>query len=650
MRNEKLLTAAVAVLVAFLVSFGCIGCIVTGLDMAVDLATVALWCGVAAFVSGIFFQWKLDFLPLGGVAATGIYLWVADGMELSLRAVVYRFSRKYNAQYGWGVIRPLHYTADMLEPELWLLLCFVGAVLAVLIAWGFCRKKTALPGVALALVCVGSCFLVRGTVPDPIWLWMCLFGLLLLILSQTNRRKDVRQGSKLAVMAAVPLAIFLLLLFALIPQENYSADAPAKTVTDTVLRNPVFQSVFGDLTQKPGTVISTGTNVVNLGAVGPQYKTQDEVLRIETNFSGRVYLRNRSFDLYNGRSWEQSKESEYLTSWPGTESLEPLGAVTVTTRFAHKMLYVPYYVQNMPLDATGFIDNANNVTEYTYFVYKTPSESQLASSEIPYSLIDGVNAFDWNDKLAYKITKNKETVYEKAQAIADYVRNSAQYDLQTQKVPANKEDFVRWFLEDSETGYCVHFASATAVLLQKAGIPARYVNGYMVDAKANETTVVYTSDAHAWVEYWLPGFGWTVLESTPAAVNGGEDLTQQDQENTVSGAAIAIIGAAALLVAILAVFIQRTVRLHLRRKRLHSGSVKERVLAHWQEAVRFANCLEETPGEGLLATAEKAKFSNHILTEDDLEPFYVYLDSARQRIRNHGLGKKLYYRFVLALY
>ena len=661
MRDEKRLSAVIAVAAAFLVSFGCVGCVVTGFDMVADLAVAALWCVLAAVISGIFFRWKLDVVPLCGIAATGLLLWFYAGMRLSFQAVVYHVSRKYNAFYGWGVIRPLHYTAEMLAPETGLFLYFVGAVVAVLMTWAFSRKKMALPGMVVSVACVAACFLVQGTAPDAVWLWMFLFGFLLLVLTKTARRMDLARGNKLTLLAAVPLALFLLLLFVLIPQNGYSADKPAKAVVNAVLENRMFQAVFGDLTKKPGDVIGTDTGVVQLGAVGPQHKTYDEVFWVETDFSGRIYLRSRSFDTYNGVAWRQSggemSLSEMLSSlavddWPSVTSLEQLGTVQVTTRYAHKLFYIPYYAESMPSMIEGYIENAGLMTEYSYTVYKPLSGAELAAREQYGSKLpaDGVDAFNWLDKQAYKLTKDKGTVYEKAQAIADYVRNSATYDLQTPQLPPLENNFVQWFLQDSDTGYCVHFASATAALLQMAEIPARYVNGYLVDVKAGEKTTVYTANAHAWAEYWLPGYGWTVLESTPAAQAEDAGMITQPEKKPVSDEVIAIIAAVTLLMTIVAVFVQQWIRLRLRQKKLTKGTLKQRALAYWQETVRFANCLEEAPAAGLLEIAERAKFSNHTMTEEDLEPFLIYLDSAKQRIRNHGFFRKLYYRFVLALY
>ena len=63
------------------------------------------------------------------------------------------------------------------------------------------------------------------------------------------------------------------------------------------------------------------------------------------------------------------------------------------------------------------------------------------------------------------------SVTQVADIIGNYVRGSAKYNLQTPKMPQEQEDFALWFLNDSDRGYCIHFASAATVLLRAAGIP-----------------------------------------------------------------------------------------------------------------------------------------------------------------------------------
>ena len=74
------------------------------------------------------------------------------------------------------------------------------------------------------------------------------------------------------------------------------------------------------------------------------------------------------------------------------------------------------------------------------------------------------------------------------------------------------------FLFDTRRGFCEHYASAFAVLMRAAGVPARIVGGYQ-GAEANEIGnywVVRQSDAHAWTEVWLRDRGWVRVDPTAA--------------------------------------------------------------------------------------------------------------------------------------
>ncbi|HEX9190157.1 MAG TPA: transglutaminase-like domain-containing protein [Vicinamibacteria bacterium] len=74
------------------------------------------------------------------------------------------------------------------------------------------------------------------------------------------------------------------------------------------------------------------------------------------------------------------------------------------------------------------------------------------------------------------------------------------------------------FLFETREGYCEYFASAAVVLLRRQGVPARFVKGLAVGPQ-NEVAlglhVVRESDAHAWIEAWIPGEGWVEEDPTP---------------------------------------------------------------------------------------------------------------------------------------
>ena len=59
---------------------------------------------------------------------------------------------------------------------------------------------------------------------------------------------------------------------------------------------------------------------------------------------------------------------------------------------------------------------------------------------------------------------------------------------------------MEYFLTENKKGYCMHFASAGVLLLRAAGVPARYVEGYVVnegDITPETWLAVPDSQAHA---------------------------------------------------------------------------------------------------------------------------------------------------------
>ncbi len=80
------------------------------------------------------------------------------------------------------------------------------------------------------------------------------------------------------------------------------------------------------------------------------------------------------------------------------------------------------------------------------------------------------------------------------------------------------DDF--WFTH--KAGFCEHIASAFAVLMRAAGVPARIVTGYQ-GGERNEIDgywMVRQSDAHAWTEVWMSGRGWVRVDPTGAVSPG----------------------------------------------------------------------------------------------------------------------------------
>jgi transglutaminase-like putative cysteine protease len=88
----------------------------------------------------------------------------------------------------------------------------------------------------------------------------------------------------------------------------------------------------------------------------------------------------------------------------------------------------------------------------------------------------------------------------------------------TLEPPALGSDPVDRFLFDTRRGFCEHYASAFAVMMRAAGVPARIVLGYQggeLNTMGNYM-IVRQSDAHAWTEVWLPESGWVRIDPTAA--------------------------------------------------------------------------------------------------------------------------------------
>ncbi|MBI3269079.1 MAG: DUF3488 domain-containing protein [Planctomycetes bacterium] len=113
-------------------------------------------------------------------------------------------------------------------------------------------------------------------------------------------------------------------------------------------------------------------------------------------------------------------------------------------------------------------------------------------------------AAGWKDEVA-KVT-----------AIRDHLLTGYEYSLKLDPPPPD-QDPVEHFLWGSRTGYCVHYATAMALLLRSIGIPCRVAGGYYStewDA-ARKEFLVRQAHAHAWVEVPFDGLGWVPFDPTP---------------------------------------------------------------------------------------------------------------------------------------
>jgi hypothetical protein len=85
---------------------------------------------------------------------------------------------------------------------------------------------------------------------------------------------------------------------------------------------------------------------------------------------------------------------------------------------------------------------------------------------------------------------------------------------QTGRYPRGK--YLSKFLFETRQGHCEYFATATALLLRAAGIPARYAVGYSIDeySPLERQYLGRGHHAHSWALAWING-SWRVVDTTP---------------------------------------------------------------------------------------------------------------------------------------
>ncbi len=105
----------------------------------------------------------------------------------------------------------------------------------------------------------------------------------------------------------------------------------------------------------------------------------------------------------------------------------------------------------------------------------------------------------------------------KADKIRRFFQRNFAYSLD-EPPAAGRDQPIEYFLQTRHPAHCEYFATATALILRRAGVPTRYVTGYVADEMNSDDDywLAKNSDAHAWVEaYDDQSQTWFPVESTP---------------------------------------------------------------------------------------------------------------------------------------
>lgn len=337
----------------------------------------------------------------------------------------------------------------------------------------------------------------------------------LLHLGRVVRRGDGRATARLAsrlLLQSTPIMLLLFLLFPRLPEPLWAIQSDASGAA-TGLSDQM----------SPGDIASL--------------KLSDAIaFRVE--FDGRVpnerdlYWRGPVMNAFNGRTWRMAPAArrapqaaiEYLgepfgyrvmlepsghnwafaldlpKSWSGPRHLRMNGDYQLGLSFA-----------GPPLPRYDY-----RATSYTRYLAREPLvDAQLRTlTRLPPGSSPRTRAL-----VASWLADDPSPRRLVARAM-DYLRSQPFYYTLTPRTLGDEP--VDEFLFDTREGFCEHYASAFAVMMRAAGVPARVVTGYQGGERnrLSDYYIVRQSDAHAWTEVWLEHEGWTRVDPTTAVSPG----------------------------------------------------------------------------------------------------------------------------------
>ena len=277
---------------------------------------------------------------------------------------------------------------------------------------------------------------------------------------------------------------------------------------------------------------------------GPVKYDGSLMLSVRGNFKKNLYLRGAVKDKYSGFNWTKVRkkkknidsQNEIYSTSNTPEKTFILQADIKQEKLQSSTLFTALYPVSVKYTGGRFFadeglelySSKNLLPKDDYEITckipliseeKLQNINQVSYDDLPKSYLRlPPNISDRLVKLVERLSNGKNNSYEIAKSIETYLRNNYKYTLNPPKVPEGN-DFADYFVFEEKQGYCTYFATAMSVMLRIAGIPSRYVEGFLVKADAGagyKTYSIIDSDAHAWVEAYIGQYGWMTFEPTPA--------------------------------------------------------------------------------------------------------------------------------------
>ncbi|MBZ5677455.1 MAG: DUF3488 and transglutaminase-like domain-containing protein [Acidobacteriia bacterium] len=279
------------------------------------------------------------------------------------------------------------------------------------------------------------------------------------------------------------------------------------------------------------------SNEVTLGEIGEIKQSSTPVMHVLSQGDGFLAVRWRGAALthFDGKRWFNLPAVEERLRTEGRRVVlhdgppQPGRRIEYEIRLsdiASNVLFVAGTPESMIIDVPVVSRSSSgtlsvpriNGAGLRYAVSSLLTEEASSAQLSPDARVEALALPPVDDRirrLALDMTAGLATGDEKARALERRLRHDYGYTLEL--LPAPVADPLATFLFARKKGHCEYFASAMAVMLRTLGIPSRVVTGFLGGVYNPMTgwQVVRASDAHSWVEAWLPRRGWVTFDPTP---------------------------------------------------------------------------------------------------------------------------------------
>lgn len=353
---------------------------------------------------------------------------------------------------------------------------------------------------------IGCCFILHQDMLLALIIMLALLANIyshFILFAPTGARLNLPRSGR-AVLIILPLWLGMFLLFPRLPPFW---QIPTANVASTGLSD----------TLDPGSI---------------EQLVQDDSLAFRVEFNRglpnreQLYWRARLYEDFDGRRWQENRLRSSLsyraagsknTAGNSNQSIEYRIIAEASQQRSLFALGDPQQSSpNVSIAPSGLVMSVKPVSQRTSYQLSSHLQpvSRLSEEERRLNLrVPSGN----NQTLAFarQLQQQYPQTPDLIAAIAEHFRQQAYFYSLTP--PLLGDNSVDEFLFTTRTGFCSHYASATALLLRGAGIPARVVGGYQGGQWHSEQgyLAVRQREAHAWVEYLDQG-RWQPFDPTAA--------------------------------------------------------------------------------------------------------------------------------------